>query len=125
MEALVLDTAVIEGGHVVTVSGEIDPATSLQLRAFLAQFRTGDVMVDLSGVGFFDLSGVGVFLAEHGRVTDRGDRFALQNVPRLVRRVLDVLGIDDEFHQSADRHLRLVPSPPQRRHDPFRPHQVA
>src|SRR5437763_15174478 len=62
--ALTLSDQALDGaGHLITVAGEIDLATALQLAEYLAQFTDGPVTVDLSAVRFLDSSGMNALLA--------------------------------------------------------------
>jgi anti-sigma B factor antagonist len=92
----------------VTISGEIDIATSPAMRDALA---TGPgpahLEVDLSAVTFMDASGIGVLLAARQRVVDGGGTLTLQAPSWAVRRLTGVLGLDEllviRLHPSARR----------------------
>jgi anti-anti-sigma factor len=81
---------------VVTVVGEVDIATSPQLReaCLEALDRGGDVELDLGGVGFLDSSGISVLVQTRQRVDGLGRRFAIRSASRPVRRVLEISGLD-------------------------------
>jgi anti-sigma B factor antagonist len=97
----------------VTISGEIDIATSRAMRDALA---TGPgparLEVDLSAVTFMDASGIGVLLAARQRVVDGGGSLTLRAPSRAVRRLTGVLGLDELLD------TRLGPSA---HRDTFRP----
>jgi anti-anti-sigma factor len=80
----------------VTISGEIDIATSRAMRDALA---TGPgpahLEVDLSGVTFMDASGIGVLLAARQRAVDGGGSLILRAPSWAVRRLAGVLGLNE------------------------------
>ena len=82
----------------IAVAGEIDVATSTQLKfVLLAAIQTPstarDVTVDLAEVTFMDASGVGVLVAGREAARRRGVGFTVQNPQGIVLRVLDLLGL--------------------------------
>ena len=97
----------------VTISGEIDIATSRAMRDALA---TGPgpahLEVDLSAVTFMDASGIGVLLAVRQRVVDGGGSLTLRAPSWAVRRLTGVLGLDE---------LLVTRLSPSARRDTFRP----
>jgi anti-sigma B factor antagonist len=80
----------------VTISGEIDIATSRTMRDALA---TGPgpahLEVDMSAVTFMDASGIGVLLAVRQQAVDGGGSLTLRAPSGAVRRLTGVLGLDD------------------------------
>jgi anti-sigma B factor antagonist len=82
----------------VTISGEIDIATSRAMRDALA---TGPgpahLEVDMSAVTFMDASGIGVLLAAWQRAVDSGGSLTLRAPSRAVRRLTGALGLDEVF----------------------------
>ena len=80
----------------VTISGEIDIATSRAMRDALAT-GTGPahLEVNMSAVTFMDASGIGVLLAARQRVVDGGGSLTLRAPSRAVRRLTGVLGLDE------------------------------
>ena len=80
----------------VTISGEIDIATSRALRDALA---TGPgpahLEVDMSAVTFMDASGIGVLLAARQQAVDGGGSLTLRAPSGAVRRLTGVLGLDE------------------------------
>jgi anti-anti-sigma factor len=80
----------------VTISGEIDIATSRAMRDALA---TGPgpahLEVDLSAVTFMDASGIGVLLAARQQAVDGGGSLTLRAPSVAVRRLTGVLGLDE------------------------------
>ncbi len=87
---------------VIVAAGEIDVATSPQLRAELLaaltpQLRT--VTVDFTDVSFIDSSGLGVLVGALKRLREAGDDATLRVVhPQdAVRKVFDITGLDGLF----------------------------
>ncbi len=80
---------------VVRVAGEIDVRTAPSLRHALDRAvadGTGDVVLDLSEVGFVDSSGLGVILGRYRRMPD--GRFLVLRAPRNhVRTLLEIAGV--------------------------------
>ena len=94
---------------VVVAEGEIDMASSPDLRAALRDPGVVDaasVVLDLRGVTFMDSSGLGIIVGQHKRARERGSRFAIavagaDNVGRILSlsgldEVLEIIGDPDE-----------------------------
>jgi anti-sigma B factor antagonist len=83
---------------VVVVIGELDIATVPRLRRVLeAEVASGknDLVVDVVGVEFIDLSGVRALLDFAERAKTKGGRLRLQAPSRPIRRMRDLLGLHD------------------------------
>ena len=99
-----------DGAAVVVASGEIDLATSPDLRAALtapaAQAPT--VVLDLRKVTFIDSSGLGVIVGQQKRSQEDGLRFSVA-VDRTspVQRILDLSGLVKILDVVADPAERL------------------
>ena len=81
---------------VVIAAGEIDLATSPQLRdALLApEVNSSSVVLDLREVTFIDSSGLGVIVGQQKRAQEREERFAVAVGGSLaVQRILDLSGL--------------------------------
>jgi anti-anti-sigma factor len=94
---------------VVIAEGELDMATSPDLRAALrepAVTEATSVVLDLRAVTFMDSSGLGIIVGQHKRARERGSRFAVavagaDNVARILSlsgldEVLEIVGDPDE-----------------------------
>lgn len=80
----------------VTITGEIDIATSQDMRDALATAPgPTHLEVDMSAVTFMDASGIGVLLAARQRAVDGGGSLTLRAPSWAVRRVTGVLGLDE------------------------------
>ncbi len=80
----------------VTISGEIDIATSPAMGDALAAGRgPAHLEVNMSAVTFMDASGIGVLLAARQRAVDGGGSLTLRAPSWAVRRVTGILGLDE------------------------------
>jgi anti-anti-sigma factor len=80
----------------VTISGEIDIATSRAMGdALAADPGPAHLEVDMSAVTFMDASGIGVLLAARQRAVDGGGSLTLRAPSWAVRRVTGILGLDE------------------------------
>lgn len=89
------------GCTVLEVHGELDMATSPQLRDGLQQLvDAGDrqVVVDLAGVGFMDSSALGALVLIFKAMREVGGRLSLAAVQPTVRSVLTVTSVDQVIH---------------------------
>jgi anti-sigma B factor antagonist len=89
------------GCAVLEVRGEVDMATSPQLRDGLQRLvDAGDrqVVVDLAGVGFMDSSGLGALVMMFKALRDVGGRLCLAAVQPAVHNVLTVTSVDRVIH---------------------------
>ena len=86
-------------GTVVWVQGELDVATSPQLRELLGGMTDGDgpLVLDMSGVAFLDSTGLGALLGAKHRLQDAGRELVLRAPTRSVLRVLEVSALSDTF----------------------------
>ena len=85
------------GCTVLEVHGELDMATSPQLREGLQRLvDAGDrqVVVDLAGVSFMDSSGLGALVVMFKALRAVGGRLCLAAVQPAVRRVLTITSVD-------------------------------
>jgi anti-anti-sigma factor len=99
-----------EGGVVVVASGEIDLATSPELRAALLdeQARAPSVVLDLREVTFIDSSGLGVIVGQQKRSQEDGARFAVAVAEQSsVERILNLSGLIKVLDIVADPADRL------------------
>lgn len=89
------------GATVVPIHGEIDLATADRLRDRLlrtAHRRAHDcLVVDMSGLVFFDASGVRSLVAVHHELTRQGRHFALAEPAPVAARVIEALELGRLF----------------------------
>jgi anti-sigma B factor antagonist len=86
-----------EQGNIVVASGEIDLATAPQLGESIAQFSTGDVIVDLTAVEFMDSSGLKVLVVAHRRLARRGSRLVIRGASPMTMAMMKITGLDAVF----------------------------
>ena len=90
----------------VTVSGELDVASSQVLERELAKLDEAPlVVVDLRGLTFIDSTGLGVLVRAHQLAQEHGRRFGLVRGNGQVSRLLSLTGLDAELlvGDSADQ----------------------
>jgi anti-sigma B factor antagonist len=78
----------------VTLAGELDVICVPVLGSLLSRVapRARELVVDVSEVTFIDCAGINALLAARRRMEARGGSLILQDVPPLVRRVIEVAG---------------------------------
>jgi len=85
----------------ISVSGDVDMLTSPSIERrvvdLIARRGVGDVVIDLSGVGFFDSAGVRALVVAKQEATARGLPFRVAAASPQCRRVLEVSGLDGMF----------------------------
>lgn len=85
---------------VVVVTGEIDVATSPELRRVLNDLveRSRHVTVDLTATSFIDSSGLGVLVGALKRAREHDhDDLRLRGLQEPVRRVFEITGLTELF----------------------------
>lgn len=106
----------VPGGWLVEVSGEIDLHTAPSLRTALdsavadaasAGSDGADVVVDLSGVGFMDSTGLGELVGAHKALSRAGGRLHLVVTSDRVARLLTLTGLDEVLAVHRDRDAAL------------------
>jgi anti-sigma B factor antagonist len=90
------------GTWVLAVGGEIDVATSPELRRELHQVadrQPSRLVLDLGDVTFIDSSGLGVLVGALKRLREegRGDVLVLEGLQEPVRKVFDITGLTELF----------------------------
>ena len=88
------------GTPVVSVMGEVDLATVPALAQTLggvADDRTGDVIVDLTGCRFLDSRGLGALIAVRARLERSDRRLALVLANQSVLRIFQITQLDELF----------------------------
>lgn len=95
-----LDLRTEDAISILSVSGEVDIATSSALREALVEAiekGSGVVIVDLLQVGFLDSSGLGVLISGLKRAKERGGDFLLVCSSDDVLKVLRITGLTKVF----------------------------
>ena len=90
----------------LSISGEIDISNSEELlttlTAVLDEPRVTCVILDLAALTFIDSTGAGVLITGQRTAEERGVRFGVVNPRGFVRRVLQVLGVDERLALTVD-----------------------
>jgi anti-anti-sigma factor len=94
----VVDVLAEPRGTVVSVSGELDVASSQVLERQLMELQDVDlVVIDLRGLTFIDSTGLGVLVRAHQRAVEIGNRVALVRGNGQVNRLLTLTGLDEQL----------------------------
>lgn len=86
--------------HQVALHGEVDLSSIDELSGLVARFVASDatdVDVDLAAVTFFDATGLSFLVRLRQACRDRGGVVTLLAPGRMVRRILNLVGLDTEF----------------------------
>jgi anti-sigma B factor antagonist len=101
-----LTTATSQGVHLLRVSGEVDISVKVEFRDALERAvaeANSPLVIDLSGVRYFDASAFSALVAAQKRMTARPDKlYIVVNCP-IVRQLFSLLKLDTFFdlHVSA------------------------
>jgi anti-sigma B factor antagonist len=85
---------------VITVSGELDLASSAALEEELVRVAESDseqVILDLRGLEFMDSTGLSTLVKAHQRAQEAGQRFGLVRGPQQVQRLLSLTGVAERL----------------------------
>jgi anti-sigma B factor antagonist len=95
-----------EGRDVLAVRGEIDVATSATLREELYAMIDGGsraLVVDLSGLGFIDSSGLGVLVGSLKHMRERDGELVISGLVQPALRVFEITGLTELFTLEPSR----------------------
>jgi anti-sigma B factor antagonist len=84
---------------VIAVSGEVDLLTAPQLEECLLGHADRNVTLDLAGVRFLDSCGLHALVVARNRLNERGYKLRTVNEQDHVRRVIELTGLDQFFHE--------------------------
>ncbi len=85
---------------VITVSGELDLASSGALAEELARVAESGatrVVIDLRELEFMDSTGLSTLVKAHQRADEAGQEFGLVRGPQQVQRLLSLTGVDERL----------------------------
>jgi anti-sigma B factor antagonist len=85
---------------VITVSGELDLASSAALEEELvraAESNAEQVIVDLRELEFMDSTGLSTLVKAHQRAVEAGQRFGVVRGPAQVQRLLSLTGVEERL----------------------------
>jgi anti-sigma B factor antagonist len=97
LETLGLEIEQRNGAVHLRLTGELDLATSRAFESALARLeadRPPVAIIDLSGLGFIDSTGLSAVMRASQRADDRGGRLAIVRGPAAVHRVFEMTGLD-------------------------------
>lgn len=96
---IAIDTASIDGGVIIAVTGEIDLLTADQLTEALATevARHALVVVDLTAVSFLSSSGLAALALAHRAAVEAGHVLRLVAGNRVTLRPIQITGLADEI----------------------------
>jgi anti-anti-sigma factor len=98
-EPFVIEVTELSGGtYLVTVSGEMDIATSPELLSRLSTLRGSGpyrVLVDLARLTFMDSTGIKVLVSSAKDVAARGGELVVVAPTKNIRRVFDIVQLSD------------------------------
>lgn len=98
---LVLATETTGDRAVLTVRGELDaysaPGLEDQVVRLLTTQGVTTIVLDLSGTGFLDSSGLRAILTAQRRLTEGGGQLSLRSPSEPVTRLLEITGLTDHF----------------------------
>lgn len=92
------------GAVMIQLSGEFDLATKATLQAYLqgAIHLSGDLVLDMSAVEFFDCGALGVLVWARNQVVPTGRSLTLVAPTPSLCRLIDLAGLRDTLHARAD-----------------------
>jgi anti-sigma B factor antagonist len=91
-----------DGVSVITLSGKLNTEAVQAMRQELYDYcgsKPGDVLVDMSRVGFVSSYLIGILVGCHRLLKDSGHRLHLAGLDSHLRTVLGVSGLTDVFPQ--------------------------
>jgi anti-anti-sigma factor len=93
----------------VTVAGELDIATTPDLKSYLHKILLADpgqVVIDLRGVSFIDAAGLGALVTLKERAERQHAALRLAGVPAAILRLMKLTRLDSHFDflPAADAH---------------------
>ena len=103
-----------DGVSVITLSGKLNTEAAQAMKQELYDYcasKPGDVLVDMSRVGFVSSYLIGILVACHKLLKESGHRLHLAGLDSHLRTVLEVSGLTDVFphHETEEEgvaHLR-------------------
>lgn len=93
-----LTVSEVDGWVVLAITGELDVATAPRLRQEAIRVTSGGdhrIVLDLSGVGFLDSTGLGVIVGILKRIRTHGGALLLAGAEPQVRKVFEITRMTD------------------------------
>lgn len=85
----------VDGTEHVTITGELDLATSPVLERLISATDRLHVVVDASRLGFIDVTGLSALLRCHQHLASRGGGLVVRGAPELLLRLREVLDLEE------------------------------
>ncbi len=103
--ALAIESSELGQTTLIVLRGELDIATSPQLREALVEAIGGGrrIVVDLEGLGFIDSVGLGILVSGLKRARSDGGDLELVCANRVILQPLELTGLDQTFKMHALR----------------------
>lgn len=97
-----LTVVVDRGAHppVIALAGELDPHTAPLLQGSIDDVLAAgatDLVLELSGLGFVDSSGLRVLIAAQHQLAEHGGTLSLRSPSETVLRLLEITGLVDHI----------------------------
>ncbi len=101
------------GVPIVAVNGEVDVYSAPALKEALAELLASGavtIVVDLSGVGFLDSTGLGALVEARSATTDAGGTLPLVCSQERILKLFTITGLDGVFaiHPTVDAAVESV-----------------
>lgn len=92
------------GAVMIRLSGEFDLATKATLEGYLhgAIYLSGDIVLDMSAVEFFDCTALGVLVWANNQVSPIGGSVTLTALTPSVDRLIELTGLRETLRVRAD-----------------------
>lgn len=86
-----------DGAAILSLSGDLDLAAAPSFLGHLTRASqvSRHVILDLSGLGYMDSTGINALLKAHELFAMAGQRIALAAVPATIRRILNIVAIEE------------------------------
>lgn len=100
MSQLNIRTHTLTCGPLIELAGELDHHSAPQARDLLPGLQLGSgqqLLIDLGGLTFCDSSGITVLIAARNHALASHATIALIAVPDRVRRILNIVGLNQVF----------------------------
>ena len=98
--AVGLETAEVEAGMQVVLTGELDISSALGVESRLLELERlapARLILDLRKVSFIDSTGLSMIINADGRARKAGRRLTIVSGDGVPRRVLRTVGLDDRL----------------------------
>lgn len=86
--------------HVIALFGELDLSDADRVAEEIMRVEGTDaetILIDLAGLAFIDSTGVRIIIEADARSRGNGGRLRLLRGPRTVRRVFEIVGLNDRL----------------------------